>query len=331
MTVEKRIQIKKLMSTVWESESVHQEKNDLQLSYDPVLISHTPRRIHAFVVASNRANTIWQKEFTGSSWSSFREVGGAAEFPPSVASWGYDRIDVFYTGGTAAEKDSIYHGTLFGSSSWSQIKFQRLNVKASGAPVAIARHGTKILDLFYVDHHKVLFHKSMSEDGTWTIPEDLSGPSVTTPAVVSRSHSRIDVFVVHFDKAIYHKAWHGKRWQFYFQKLGGEFDTAPTAVSWAEGRIDLFAVDIEGRLLHKWWDEAVGTWSPSMLDFEELGAGRGFAGTPTVLTDGPGSLEVFVVGKSNGHVYRTCWNGSKWREFEDLGGYSAGRVAAVLC
>ncbi|KAA8894365.1 hypothetical protein FN846DRAFT_786447 [Sphaerosporella brunnea] len=70
------------------------------------------------------------------------------------------------------------------------------------------RRGEKMLDLFYVDQHKMLFHKIMCEDGAWTAEGDLGGPSGTALAAVSWGPDRLDdVFAVDVDRKLLHRWW----------------------------------------------------------------------------------------------------------------------------
>ncbi|KAA8894578.1 hypothetical protein FN846DRAFT_786157 [Sphaerosporella brunnea] len=279
------------------------------------MISHTPRRAHLFAFAGNWALRV--KAFTGAAWGDFEELPHAknAASLPALATWGYNRVDIFYT----AQDGAVYHGTLARATTFRRVD----GTKAYGPPVALARRGATVLDLFWVGEEQVLFHRAMGGDGAWGAAENISGPCTTSPAATSWGPERLDVFVVHYDKALYHKAWDGKRWDYYFHKLGAEeFEAPPAAVCWGEGRIDVFAVDVKGRLLQKFWER--GQWCAGWVEL-----GTGYRGTPTVLSEGKGMLQVFAV--REGVVWRLKYGDGKWSKAESIGGYCLARPAATLC
>ena len=134
----------------------------------------------------------------------------------------------------------------------------------------------------------------------------------------------LDLFVLGTNSAAFHKAWNGASWlpsTTGWESIGGAFVEEPVAISWGTERLDIFGIGTDHALYHKYtesWDGTQWQWGPDQLDWDNLGGD--WTQRPSVVSWGPGRLDVFLVGTDNS-LYQKFYNGSAWNDgFFGLGG-----------
>lgn len=143
---------------------------------------------------------------------------------------------------------------------------------------------------------------------------------------------RIDVFGLGLDFAMYRQwVWDGlpgnpqplTTWE----RLGGDFISAPAAVAWNDGqaanRIDVFAVNAADRSM---WQR---TWMSNGWTGDWQSIGGIFTSAATVVSGGPGRLDIFARGGDFTLRHRTYENGGWVSDWQNLGGSLASPPVAV--
>jgi hypothetical protein len=202
-------------------------------------------------------------------------------------------------------------------------------------------HGYPNLDIFAIGTDESLYHKyRLYGDPRGFGPSTLSYENVgdtnssrfRNVAAVWRSAAVLDLFVVGRHNAMYHKYWAiSATWgpQAGFEPRNGVLATAPTVVAWDADTLDIFVLGQDSALWRQMWRKN-GGWST----WEEIG-GNWTTYTPTAVSWAKGRLDVFVVGAVDHalyHGFATADENSQFPDannFENLGGYLAGRPTAV--
>jgi hypothetical protein len=115
-----------------------------------------------------------------------------------------------------------------------------------------------------------------------------------------------------------------------WETLGGNDSPSQdfTAISWGPGRLDLFYRGNDNMLYHKYFDS--GAWTPSMTDWESLGAINRLPADITAVSWGPGRLDLFYPG-IDGAIYHKYFDSGVWKpsmtDWESLGGNTNGVTA----
>jgi hypothetical protein len=246
----------------------------------------------------------------GVEWSNWGSLGGVVTSAPTVASWGFRRLDVFVRG----TDDALYQKWFDGESWHGWVSHGGI---LTSAPTAVS-WGPNRVDVFVRATDATLYHKWW--DGTkWREWEGLGGELQFAPAVCSRRPNHLDVFVAWSDDSLRHRIWNGDKWT-PWENLGGVLGNSPAAVSWGNNRIDVFAPGTDGNLYQKWWD---GT---SWHDWASHEAVSLFA--PAVSSRKANHLDVYTVAEDN-TLWHRVWTGSTWSHWESLGGYLTEAPAAV--
>lgn len=210
--------------------------------------SWSPARTDVFVRGQD--NAVWQKTWTGSSWSGWTSLGGFVTSDPAAVSWGAGRIDVFARG----QDEALWHKwwtTGAGWSAWYSVG----GMLSSGAAATSWAPGR--LDVFAAGQDKTVWH--LAWEGTaWTGWQPVGGVVTSDPAAVSWGAGRIDVFARGQDGALWHLSGGGSSWSGW-QSLGGALSSGAAASSCGEGRLDVFALDTGSNLVHLGWDGAAWT------------------------------------------------------------------------
>lgn len=234
----------------------------------------------------------------------------------AAASWGFDRIDIFWLDPQFAMNHKSWDGT-----DWV-IGWDDLGGTFTSAPAA-ASPGPNQLDVFGLGPDYAMYHKAWN--GTAWSPqwESLGGSFLSAPAAIMRNEGQpplfkiMDVFAVGDDHQMYHligsiDVWRpGPVWSGW-ERLGGDFTSAATVISPSPGRLEVFGRDRDLTLRHKTW---TGTgWS---LGWDNLGGV--LASPPQAIALGPDRWDVFAIGTDRA-LWHTWWNGIFWNEWESLGG-----------
>lgn len=316
---------------------------ETQYPVSPTVVSWGPGHLDLFVRGADRRikHKAWNAD-PGEWWpnqTGWQDLGDVGLERPAAVSWGPRHVDLF---SRTIPKWTVQHKSWDSTAgNWwpGPTDWQELGGQGIGRPVPVS-WGPGRLDLFarFTDG-KV--RNKVWENGNWwpgqTSWQDLGGTGVGAPAVVAWGPGHLDVFIRGANGNVLHKAWNadpGEWWpsQTDWQDLGGSIIGSPSAISWGVGRVDLFVRGSDGRIYNKVWEQERGTWWPDQKTWQDLG-GAG-VGPPTVVTWGPGHIDVFMRG-GNGNVLHKAWNadpGEWWPNqtgWQDLGGKIIGFPAAV--
>ena len=239
----------------------------------------------------------------GKPWASRESVSPSVGSGPSVASWGPNRLDVFYRGTDA----QLWHQHQQGGA-WSAP--EALGGILTSAPAAVSWGGER-LDIFVRGADMQLWHLYWS--GTaWGGWEPLGGILSTAPSVTAWSVNRLDIFAGGSDNQLWHQFWSGTRWGGW-DPLGGILTASPATASWSANRIDVFVRGSDYALWHRFWYGVA--WSSWIL------VGGSLASAPAVSTWAPGRLDIFSVTDS-GTIQHLSGDGSPGSVWQNLAGGS---------
>ena len=167
----------------------------------PTASSWGSGRLDLFVQGMNGA--LYHKSYTGSTWSSWENLGGKLTSSPAATSPGNGQINVFVRGTNGA----LYQRSWTGSwSSWTSLGGQ---IPAGSSPTA-SSWGSGRLDLFVQGMNGALYHKSYT-GSTWSGWENLGGKLTSSPAAATApGSSRIDVFVRGGDNGLWQNTYNNE-------------------------------------------------------------------------------------------------------------------------
>jgi hypothetical protein len=251
----------------------------------PAVSSWSGGRLDVFVEGTDGA--LYQKSWTGTSWSSWHSLGGkltaspaATVTTPNTA----NHVYVFVRGTDGAVWTKHWNGGAW--STWASIGGQL----ASGTGPAVCSQGSS-LDVFVQGTDHVLYYTHW--DGTtWSGWHSLGAGLTSSPGVTSQANGKIDVFVRGTDNAIWCREYSGTSWS-NWKGLSGlvASGTGPAACSWGTGRLDVFVHGTDGVLYQKTWTGS--SWSI----WQSLG-GK-LTSSPAATAPASGVIDVFVRGTDN--------------------------------
>jgi hypothetical protein len=290
-----------------------------------------------------------------SHWSGWDSRGGLLTSPPSVVSWGPDRLDIFAKGGDNA----IWHQAWNGSS-WSGWDSRGGLVTS---PPTVCSWGPNRIDIFALGGDNAVWHQAWN-GSSWSGWESRGGLLTSPPSGVCWGPNRIDIFALGGDNAVWHQAWNGSSWSGWDSR-GGLLTSPPTVCSWGPNRLDIFALGGDNAVWHQAWNgsswsgwESRGglltsppvavCWDENRIDLFAKGGdnaiwhqawnGSSWSGwdsrgglltsPPTVCSWGPNRLDIFALGGDNA-VWHQAWNGSSWSGWESRGGLLTSPPCAV--
>jgi hypothetical protein len=174
-------------------------------------------------------------------WSQEEDLGGVLSSAPTAASWGNNRLDIFYPG----QNNHLWHRAWDGAQ-WNNE--EDLGGVLSTGPGAVS-WGFNRIDVFYRGQNNHLWHRSW-DGAQWNNEEDLGGVLTSEPTAAAWGNNRLDVFYPGQNNHLWHRAWDGAQWD-PEEDLGGVLTSAPGAVSWGQGRIDVFYRGQNNHLWHR--------------------------------------------------------------------------------
>jgi hypothetical protein len=175
----------------------------------------------------------------------------------------------------------------------------------SAPSVAAGKDGR--LDVFIVSQKGVLWQiEKAATNGGWSdwvshgSPSGALFGSDSTPAVVSRRDGHLELFVIGNDGRLWQMTgtapnggWSG--WRPHDAPSGRKFlRLRPAVAPGVDGRLDLFVVGNDASLWHLHWVEATDC-SPQWFS-RGAPALPGLAGSPAVVADPDGAMQLFVMG-----------------------------------
>ena len=291
-------------------------------THQPVGISRMPGHLDVFVRGAD--GQIWTKaRSTEGAWSP--SVTGWDPLPlgngepsidaPAVTSSGANRLDVFMVGEGGGLYWQYWAGA--GRTGWQRINSASDTVGFAGSPAAVVT-GPNRIDVVVMRPDQpgqpsfaVHFHCSgaCASQGDWVSDPAHRWPGAPAArrTIVSPSPGRFDVFYRGLSNEIMHAYYDGTYADAEF--LVGTIRDDVAAVSRRTGQIDIFFRDSVPRyestaVVHQSWNAA----SPNPWTSERLGCD--ILGTPSVVSRGPGNLEVFV---------RTTVNSVRSRRWAECG------------
>ena len=257
--------------------------------------------------------TFWRR-----SWH-MDDLGGSIAGPPTLASWGENRLDLFAKG---ADPSALYH-KWWGGSAWSAWEATPGGSALASAPGAVS-WGPNRIDVAALGNPGG-FMQHWYWDGTRWNYDSLGGSGFkSAPDIASWGSGRLDVFAKGSDNTLWTKSWNGTAWSGWSSLGGPELLSAPAAVSWGPYRIDVVA-RVPGsngdELGHWWWD---GSWH-----YQSLGTPPGgLTMDPDIASTESGKLFVYVR-DGEGYVRQRVYDGYQWSGWPIIFGPVATSPTAV--
>jgi hypothetical protein len=163
----------------------------------PAVCERGLNSLDVFVQGTDHA--LWYTHWDGTTWSTWRSLGGGLASSPGVTSQANGKIDVFVRGTDGALWYKEYSGSSW-SSNWIGLGGQ----VASGTGPAACSWGAGRLDVFVQGTDGVLWQKTWT--GSWSGWQSLGGKLASSPAAATAPGSnRMDVFVRGTDGALWWK------------------------------------------------------------------------------------------------------------------------------
>jgi hypothetical protein len=289
-----------------------------ELYSDPVAARTGGQSIDIFA-AGPRNNLIRKWCRTIGHWEpgplGWETLGDKIVGPPAVVSRTDDVLAIFFFG----PDGQLYYKGRDDLTGWDPTHKVGGKVPGAGRPVAAcSEKQPNRFDVFFVGPNKNLLHKQCYF-GDWRPAgdgyENLGGELYSDPAVVSWAEDRIDVFAIGPNGNLLHKFWDGQRWlpgQSEWDNMGGKMRGTPTAVTRGPGLIDVVVPGPDSKLFY------IGNngyqWSRFLPMFVTAATGESAAASW-----GAKRIDLFYL-HADDHVHHLPYDGTGWREPEDLGG-----------
>jgi len=285
----------------------------------PAVCSQDANSLDVFVQGTDHA--LWYKQWDGTSWGSWKSLGGALTSSPAAASRSAGKIDVFVRGtdGALWSRATANGGTSW--SNWYKIGGQLL----AGTGPAAYEWGDARIGVFVTGTNRALYHIWYDASGPWSRWQNLGGALTSSPAATSPASGVIDVSVRGGDGAVWWDHYNGT-WSGWSTPLGGSLggltpvNSAPAACSWGAGRLDVFVQGIDGALWHKGYTG--GKW----YGWQSLGGKLTSGPAATAMTATTGDqIGVFVRG-GDGALWEKSYSSSSasgWGAWSKIGGQLA--------
>lgn len=232
---------------------------------------------------------------------------GAGYFPPTLASWGPNRLDEFHT--NLADGHLKHHWKQDGSA-WSAVDDlgTPAGVTLTSWPSAVA-WGRDRLDIFVRGSDNRLWHKPW-DTNTWYAWDNPGGAGnmAGAPRVASWGPKRLDIAYADTSGNLRHIGWSGTNWgpvDNLGHPSGVTFNDQPSIVAWGANRLDFFIVGSDHRLWHLAWtgNGFTGWDNPGGVSTASFHA--------DAVSWGPNRLDVFWAGTSNA-IQHIGFGGGGW-------------------
>jgi hypothetical protein len=208
-------------------------------------------------------NQLWQREWSGTTWTGWTPLGGVLISDPSAVSQATNLVDVFVIG----TDHGIWHRARNGSA-WSAWENSAGAGGYATSSPEVSSWGPGRLDLIVRGTDAQLWHRSWN--GTvWSAWDPAGGVATSDPGLVASGSGRIDVFVRGTDNALWHRSGNGAGSWGPWESLGGVLTSAPEAASCSAGHLDAFVLGTGGVLWRRsyngtaWaaWQKVGGAWT----------------------------------------------------------------------
>jgi hypothetical protein len=220
-------------------------------------VSRGGKRMDTFYNEGNRLGRSWRKQ--NGQWVNGPAVAGTslrAGSQPTVASWGPDRLDVFYrspSNNLVQITSTTGEGGAFGVE-------QNLGGSLKSDPAAISWSNNRI-DVFYFENFgasSFLHHRWFEPALGWQGPERIGSASPSgeksAPSVASWGPGRLDV-VRRAGNSLRHLAYVGTGWTNWTTLSGGGAGGLPSIVSDSVGVVHVFYwSNTAKKVFHRWYN-----------------------------------------------------------------------------
>ncbi|MFF8377841.1 hypothetical protein ACF07V_17155 [Streptomyces sp. NPDC015661] len=258
------------------------------------VVARGTQRVDAFVMDGDARHTI-QHFFESGGWRTADLGAFEARSRLAAASWGLDRVDLFYRGADDRLKQRLEAPWAGG---WTgEVD---LGGRMTSAAAAVS-WGPNRLDVFYRGQDGHLIQRYERPGVGWSGEVDLGGRIAadgdsgqgSAPAVASRGPDLLDVFYRSPEQHLIHRffigasGWSGEVDLGTMNVARPTFVTDLTATAAGRDRLDVFYLgnDAQYRLLQHSWHAQGNTWTPATTH-------DGTHGTPMVASRGPGTLDL---------------------------------------
>jgi hypothetical protein len=218
------------------------------------------------------------------------------------------RIEVLFKA-TNGSVQTLYQRSVGGS--WASPPVS-LGGNVAGNPVVAANADGRLQVFVRGTDNRIYTAWQTSPGSAWSTWSAMGSPASTfDPAVAANADGRLELFVRGSDGAIWHT------WQLTpngswgaWASLGGTVASAPAVGRFAGGQLVVF-VRGTNDLLYARMQLTAGT---PFAGWVQLGGGTTFAGTPVVIANGDGRLEVFARGR-DARLLHVWQSGDAFGEF----------------
>lgn len=260
----------------WSPTDVNWDSQGGILSTAPSAVSRSSDRFDVFALGAGPRYQLFQISWNAATgWSDWFGLsdGSWQILPPTVVTWGGDRLDVFVlnTG------NALQHTYWDGGSSWLPSgSFNDLGGFCTSRPTAVSRV-SGVIDVFVRGGNSGLWQLSYSQEewGEW-VAVDPEMSIQSDPEAVSCGSDKIEVFAWASNSSLLYKKWETSdgngTWtpNTGFQVLGDGLTGPPKAVCDGQDSLHVFVYLDNRRVGHLAWNDSAGSWSPS-TGFEIIG------------------------------------------------------------
>lgn len=260
---------------------------------DPAVVSEAGGKVQAFAIGTTTA--LYVDTLSGSTWSGWKSLGGAAQGTPTVINAG-GTIRVFVRGTSGG----LYVNSMSPSGTWSGFTGLGGNWTDDVAAIAETNGNVQVLA---VGNTGNLYADTLS-GSSWSGWADLGGGCEGVPAVVEDHSSTVRVFVRGNAGGLYENTLKlGGKWSG-FLSLGGRSRDNPGAVVSSAGTVLVF---VTGTTTALYVDQlpSAGSWS----GWKSLGTS--VTGAPAVVRDTKGVIRSYTRG-TGANLEETYSSGASW-------------------
>jgi hypothetical protein len=251
------------------------------------------------IAARGSDGHIYYKSFTGSQWTGWTDLGGAAIGMPKVVSWGAGHVDIYVRGTNNYLMHKYWNG-----SAWSAWLPAGNGVALASDPTAVSWQPGR-MDVFARGTSGNLIHAYSSNSSTFSNWESLGGSISSKPTVVSLYAGHLDIYALGVNGQLNHIYFAGS-WSGWSGVGLWQYTDAPAVSTWnnqSAQQINVYARGTDGALDESWWSSLSGAWTA------DHSMGGQIAGTPSTATMNWGHLDVFARSSSDHTLYNRSYSG----------------------
>lgn len=229
-------------------------------------------------------NALWEKQWTGSSWTSWQSLGGSVTANPAAANYSSSSLFTFIR---AAANDIQYKRSS--SKTWSG-GFNPLGGNVTTSPTAVNSQDGNVW-LFGRGADNALWYRKYN-GSTFSGWASLGGVLNSDPSAASMANGMVHVFYLNSANKLEYK-WYSPSTGWSGTNLVDNtvLASAPAATSSGGNQLDLFVKNSNGSISYRKW---YGAWAPTWSNI-----GYSATSVPAATSWGTGRMDVIFRGASN--------------------------------